>query len=408
MKALKSIPLYFLRHWRGELSLAISFWINIVALNLLVFGFIDPFIIPDPVIDLTFGTGPSFNPLDIHFQITEDPLPYCRFNFIWAVLKLAVLYPWQFVGLMRSCNRYVAEKKNKSIWGNPARLLAIIGIAGVTFNAIQHWEDYRGYYHLGFETIGYTDYKVELIKDDTFIHLKGAIGYGVSTAVANLLIQNPEIKGIILDSYGGLAREGYWLSDLVRLYDLDTYVLTACYSACTTVFISGKKRFLGRGAFLGFHQSSLIAPGAKNQGGSIWESNQNRITLFDMQGFSFEFLLKTLNASPDDMWYPAVSELIEEGVVHEVINPADFMPSIKIYLGMYLDTKNLRVLEVLPSSKAERMGFQKNDVLIQWDDVQLAGYEDWVDQREKFKFGDPYRIKIRRNNSILELEGVLQ
>jgi len=51
---------------------------------------------------------------------------------------------------------------------------------------------------------------------------------------------------------------------------------------------------------------------------------------------------------------------------------------------------------------------QKNDVLLQWDDVKLNGYDDFLDQRKKMKLADPYRIKIRRNKSVLELEGVLR
>ena len=77
-----------------------------------------------------------------------------------------------------------------------------------------------------------------------------------------------------------------------------------------------------------------------------------------------------------------------------------------IFIGIFLE-ENLRVDLVLPTSIAKRMQFQEGDVLIKWDDVKLDSYEDFDGQHEKIKFGDPYRIKIRRNNSVLELKGVL-
>ena len=122
MMVLKSIGQYFLKHWRGELSLATSFWINIVALNLLVLGFIDPFINPAPIIDLTFNLSPSTDVL-ISFALNDidqgDSLGnlvfIARIIIIWTVFKFAALYPWQLVGLMRSCNRYVTEN-GKIFW----------------------------------------------------------------------------------------------------------------------------------------------------------------------------------------------------------------------------------------------------------------------------------------------------
>jgi len=403
---LKSIALYWLRHWRGELSLTVSFWINIVALNLLVLGFIDPFLNPAPVIDLTLSVVPSNAPLG--FLFPEDPIPAIRIMVIWAVFKLAILYPWQFVGLMRSCNRYVVGS-NKTFWARTAQLLAVIGISGVIVNTNQLWPDYRDLYHFGFVAHRHT-YQVELIKDGTIIHLKGDMGWGVSKDVSKILRQHSGIKGIILDSNGGLADEGYRLSTLVRLYDLDTYTLRGCYSACTIVFISGEKRFLGRGSFLGFHQSSFIGPRAissNESAESLKQEKEKDLVIFNMREISHEFFEKASNTPPDDAWYPTVSELFDAGVIHEIINPSDLIPSNKVILGFILN-KNMEVLQIWTSSNADRIQLQKNDVLLQWDDVKLNGYDDFLDQRKKMKLADPYRIKIRRNKSVLELEGVLR
>jgi len=406
MMVLKSIGQYFLKHWRGELSLATSFWINIVALNLLVLGIIDPFINYYPIIDLTFELSWSADPLGLLFP--DSPVPYARIFFIWSAFQLVILYPWQFIGLMRSCSRYMVEK-DKKFWARTAKLLAIIGIVGVVVNTNQLWPEYRDDYHVGFVADLDTDYKVALIKDNTFIHLEGDIGYGVSKDVHKLLMQHSGIKGIILDSGGGLAYEGYELSNLVRIYNLDTYTLKFCMSACTTAFISGEKRYLGIGSFLGFHQSMSHIPSIQNSytmAGIHKRQKEKNLVLFNMREIDYEFFEKASNAQNDDPWYPSVNELIEAGVVHEIINPYDLIPSYKIFIGFRLD-ENLRVHEVFPASFAERMRFQKDDILIQWDEVKLDSYDDYSDKKEKFKIGDPYHIKIRRNKSVLELEGIL-
>lgn len=419
--AFKSIPLYFLRHWRGELSLATSFWINIVALNLLVLGFIDPFLNPAPVINLTFDLSPSIDMLvsfafyiiDPHGILTlEDPVSAARAYFIWAVFKLAILYPWQFVGLMRSCNRYVVER-GKTFWASTAQLLAVIGFAGVVVNTNQLWPVYRDIYQWGFVAHRYT-YQVELIKDGTIIHLKGDIGLGVSNDVSNLLMQHSGVKGIILNSDGGYADEAYELSHLVIQYGLDTYVLGACYSACTMVFTSGDKRFLGRESFLGFHQTGL--PWSVGQDDQEYlEYYQRRykkwdLMIFEWKGIKHEFLEKIHDTPHDDMWVPEWSELFDSGIFHGVVK-SDLTPIYGIVprFGVVVEKgESWHVTKVKENSVAEKSQLQKGDVLLQWNDVKLDSYLDLIDQIEKMDFGGPFRIKIRRNNSVLELEGVLQ
>jgi len=95
---------------------------------------------------------------------------------------------------------------------------------------------------------------LSLTKDGRFIHLKGAIDFGVTKDVTQLLTTHPEVTGIILDSSGGIVYEGRGLFKIIKEHGLDTYCFKNCSSACTIAFVGGAGRFLGENAKIGFHQ----------------------------------------------------------------------------------------------------------------------------------------------------------
>ena len=110
------------------------------------------------------------------------------------------------------------------------------------------------------------------------------------------------------------------------------------------------------------------------------------------------------------MWVPEWSELFDSGIIHGVVK-SDLTPIYGIVprFGVVVEIgESWYVSKVMKNSNAERIQLRKGDVLLQWDDVKLDSYLDLIDQQEKIKSGDPYRIKVLRNNSILELKGILQ
>lgn len=77
---------YITKHWRGELSLAISFWVNLVLINGIF----------------------SFLPIEKAIAYAYPPTVagiILIFNLFWYF----TIYPWQIVGVIRVGNRYVAE-----------------------------------------------------------------------------------------------------------------------------------------------------------------------------------------------------------------------------------------------------------------------------------------------------------
>jgi hypothetical protein len=294
---------YIYKHWRGELSLAVSFWINFFLLNVALRLFAVWFTQSTPV---------------------KHPVIASRIIIIYLILFLVICYPWQIIGLWRACNRHIKES-GKNLWARTAQVLVILGFLGTLANLNLSWPTYKEIYQLGFEKDEFANYKLELKQNNSLIHLQGGLGFGVSKEVARLLKKHPDVKGIILDSYGGRIYEGRELSKLILIYGLDTYSLKGCYSAATTAFIAGKNRFLGTGANLAFHQYYM---GYKNLGVFVdMEKEQEEdLRIFQRQGVKREFIEKLFNTPHNDLWYPSVDEMLDAGVIHGIINPSDITP----------------------------------------------------------------------------------
>lgn len=294
-------PNYFKRHWRGELPLALSFWVNLFLLNLLI-----QFIIAwyDDACPIT------------------NPVISARVAIIFNALRFFVVYPWQFVGTWRSCTNHIG-KYGKYFWSRTAQTLIVIGVI-TTFGVItSSWSVYEALYKIGFQKDEYANYTLEMEKDNTIIHLKGGLGFGVSKDVKKLIEKYPSVNGIILDTIGGRIYEGRELYKLIYNYNLDTYSLEGCCSSGTIAYIAGNHRYLGLGANLAFHEYSSYE--GLDEFVDLEEQQNNDLILFQKQGVKNEFLAKIYNASSDDLWCPTIDELIEGGVVHGIISPSELV-----------------------------------------------------------------------------------
>jgi ATP-dependent protease ClpP protease subunit len=294
---------YIRKHWRGELSLAISFWINLFLLNIVT-----------ALLWALLGYG----------EILKNPVIIARLVIICSTFGFLVFYPWQIIGLWRSCNNHI-KRRGKRFWARTAQVLVVLGIIGTLGNLNSYWPTYKDFFRLAFVKDEFESYTLKLEKNDTLIHLQGGLNFGVSKEVSKILKKNPGIEGIILDSIGGRIYEGRELSKLISAYDLDTYSIKGCYSAATIAFIAGKKRFLGMGANLAFHQYKEAYEGF-DAFVDMEEEQGKDLLIFQRQGVKSEFLDKLFDTSSDDLWYPTVDEMLDAGIIHGIINPSDLLP----------------------------------------------------------------------------------
>lgn len=172
-----------------------------------------------------------------------NPVISARVAIIFNALRFFVVYPWQFVGTWRSCTNHIG-KYGKYFWSRTAQTLIVIGVI-TTFGVItSSWSVYEALYKIGFQKDEYANYTLEMEKDNTIIHLKGGLGFGVSKDVKKLIEKYPSVNGIILDTIGGRIYEGRELYKLIYNYNLDTYSLEGCCSSGTIAYIAGNHRYL--------------------------------------------------------------------------------------------------------------------------------------------------------------------
>ncbi len=289
---------YIQKHWRGELSLRVSFWVNFVILGKIFYYIDENLYIPQ-----------------------ESPLLLARLGLLWVIFLFSIFHPWQLIGLWRSSNRQIALKKGTRE-ANLVKALIIITSVFILGNAASGWDLYKQSFNLGvLSKDNYGDYKVNLENNGTFIHLKGGMGIGVTKEVEILLEENPKVKGVILDSYGGWVFEGKKLAGLIKEKYLDTYSIKECQSACTIAFIAGDNRYLGLGANLGFHKYCTVGAAG------ICERDEDDLRSFKRAGVREWFLNKVFVATGEDMWFPTLTELLDANVVHGVLNPSEIIPA---------------------------------------------------------------------------------
>lgn len=85
----------------------------------------------------------------------------------------------------------------------------------------------------------------------------GPMDFGSSEALADVLNANPGYSLIELESPGGFVIEGLRMAQLVHDRHMDTVTLDECASACTLVMVTGRDRYLGPEAHMGFHRSGF-------------------------------------------------------------------------------------------------------------------------------------------------------
>ena len=294
---------YIKKHWRGELSLAVSFWINVALINI--------------GIRLFEAWLTEANPI-------ENPVSASQITITYLFVALVLIYPWQIIGLWRSANNHTV-KTTKSIWPDVVKVFVVLGILGTIGNINISWPIYKDMYQIGFGQDEYGDYIVELTSDNQFIHLKGGLGFGIAKEIEHLVAKNPNVKGIILDSNGGWVYEGRKLSKIILINGLDTYTLKGCYSACGTAFISGNKRYLAKGANLAFHQYKSKVKSFDSFVDMPSEQKKDLI-IYKRKDISQDFIDKMFKAKHDDLWYPTIDEMLTSGVVHKVVSPSVLKP----------------------------------------------------------------------------------
>lgn len=290
---------YIRDHWQGKHALFHALLVNLILLRAIIL-FADRY------------TLPPFIP-----ERVEALVATITYTFLFH----GVVFVWQVVGVLR------ATKHLSSILANIWTCIAYVAIAlCLTFTFMSIAASFRAMTPERFIPVNPTaledaraaQYSLSLNADETRVLLTGTFTHGMTQKLTALLDQHPNVTGIILSSEGGHIYEGRGVAYLIRNRNLDTYVIDFCKSACTTAFIGGAKRYLGPKAQLGFHQYKLEL----DKPTPLYDlkgEQEKEVRFYREQGISEEFLRQVFLTPASGIWFPGKEELLEAGVVDEVM-----------------------------------------------------------------------------------------
>jgi len=290
---------YIVNHWRGDLSLAKSYWLNTFLLSL-------PFTM-------------MLSSLESVAQTVRTMEQTALFFWLFASLTVFVfpLTVWQLIGTWRSATKRTINT-GKSGWSSVAKVVMVFGWLQLSVAGVQiadEWPAYReiASYTLGLNPMG--DYTVTVIDGGSGVAVRGAIARGIVGEVRSALARAEEPFYVQLDSEGGRIGVGDSLNRLIGERGLSTLVQGKCYSACTLAFLGGQSRILGEGGAIGFHQARSDLDDSPTVRAMEMSADALQRTIMREAGLPEWFIDQAMDTPSERMWTPPVDVLAEGGVI---------------------------------------------------------------------------------------------
>lgn len=285
---------YFLRHWRGELSLPVSYFVNGLFLN-----FALVFLLTVVSSELLSG---------IH---SATPLVVAVVG-IWAFALLVTL--WQIVGIWRSADRHPSRGGSK-FWAGVAKFMVILSVVvtcGQFFG--QGVPQLKESFKIAAGDADMGTHELRLLNGGREIEFSGGITFGVTAELKRLLDASPDVHTVHLNSLGGRVGEAQAMRDLLRARGLDTYSSGSCLSACTVAFLGGRKRYVNSDTRFGFHASDF--PGIPED--ELRAANRELVEEAVARGVDRRFAEKAYFHPHETMWFPTTDELMRAHVATDI------------------------------------------------------------------------------------------
>lgn len=281
---------YFLRHWRGHLSLPQSYWLNGFLTNVAI-----------------VAVGLAL----VALEQTGRSLRLLAFGFCLYVAAFLIARTWSLVGIWRSAGRHSA-RGGAAGWGVVARVLVGLGVVGTAAQlpALGAQAKEFGLIAIGRDPLGPVA-KVALDASGETLTVEGILSAGVADSFEKVVAQAPKAKLVVLDSDGGRIFEALRMAEIIKARGLETRVEQNCASACTFLLLAGKDRSAHRFAQIGFHQPDFPGLSARERTEFVDQNRKDYIGA----GMDPAFVERAMRISPNEMWYPTHAELVEAGVI---------------------------------------------------------------------------------------------
>ena len=283
---------YVTRHWRGQLSLGVSYWVNSV-----VIGNLAPVALVIAMSSMEAGNETSLR-LDATLSLVAAGL-------------LCGLSVWSTVGVLRSAVNH-PERGGKLVWSLLA--FVMVGLSLITIViGLSRKDSLDGYTDLLEIARGHDPIPVSTIAlapDGLSVALSGPIGTGSAERLHQVLEHAPQATVVRLDSPGGRLFEGRAIAREIQRHGFDTYAQGECSSACTLLLLAGHERLATRSPHVGFHRASHPGPN-----GADVAASRGLMRAYRTAGLSEEFIARVSTVPSTSIWYPTLDELMANAIV---------------------------------------------------------------------------------------------
>lgn len=283
---------YFRRHWDGDLSLPVSYWVNGSLAGVLLY-------LVYTAVGAMFGSASIRTTAAVSIAVT---------------LSFIVASIWSSVGIWRAAVNHPVRGGSTG-WASAAKVMVVLGIVSfvttLTNNLLPQLKE-NAQIAFGYDPLGRPSIKVSA--NGSALILSGMLGTGSAEEVRKMLDAAPGVRTLMLDSSGGRLKEAEDIARFVRERELGTYVETHCESACTYVFLAGVDRASTPNAKLGFHSPTFPGVDAVQQG----KMKADMMRVYGEAGLPQIFISRIERTDAEEMWYPTRDELIDSGVVNRV------------------------------------------------------------------------------------------
>jgi hypothetical protein len=290
---------YLVRHWRGELTLPVSFWVN------------------NGLLAMPVGFGIAA--LAAWITATGDFLRGGSIALLVSWPLLLLFSMWCIVGAWRAASAYM-QSGGAWLWGGLTKLMLALSVlsTGAT-TVLDFLPSVPAYLRMarGIDPIG--NVQATLSPDGRRLRLEGPLGLGDGERVRQLTAKASALRIVELDSPGGRLKEGEQIAALVKKSSWQTRTTGACESACTFIHMAGERKQLLPGAKLGFHRASAgtVNPVLDNL------ANRELVRMYREAGLPERFIERTLATPASRMWHPSRDELVGAGLVSLAERPLD-------------------------------------------------------------------------------------
>jgi hypothetical protein len=286
---------YFIRHWRGDLSLPVSYWVNGILTTL-----------------AAVFLGTAIAQVDMTRQPTLGAVVYLLFV---AFIIVATL--WQLVGIWRSADNHKG-RGGSGFWAGFAKFAVVIGFLrtfGEMGTTILPAATEMVTIAAGDKEMAAS--QIRVLRNASEVEVSGTIGFGLTDELVKVLDAHPTVTTLHLNSIGGRVVEAQKLRDMIAERDLRTYTSTECASACVLAFMAGTERLLGPNARIGLHSYSV---GGSDTSAQDYASDYAFARAHHIDTALLEKGFATTSSS---MWYPTPQELLDANLVTRLAGDAE-------------------------------------------------------------------------------------